>query len=68
MWIVKLITFIEYHPYLFFCVLLLIAAVIGFFWKEHTRPSYRQQKDLEQLLKGFERSEHVGMDPMEHDE
>jgi hypothetical protein len=69
MWIVKLITFIEYHPYLFLCGLLLIMAVIRFFWKEHTRLSYKQQRDLEQLLKGFETSEkNISTDQIEEDD
>lgn len=54
MWIVKLITFIEYHPYIVFGVLLISAGIVWFFWKEHHRLSYQQQRELEDLLEGFE--------------
>lgn len=60
MWFVKFITFIEYHPYIFLTVILIIFAVVRFFWKEHCRPSYKEQIELEKLLKGFEQR---GKDP-----
>ena len=55
MWIIKSITFIEYHPYIFLTVVLIIASMLWFFWREHRRPSYKQQIELERLLEGFEK-------------
>ena len=55
MWLVELITVIEYHPYLFLTLALIICAVVRFFRKEHLRPSYKEKMELEQLLRGFER-------------
>ncbi len=52
-WIVKSITFIEYHPYLFLTLVLIMVGVIWFFWREHRRLSYKDQSDVERLLKGL---------------
>ena len=53
MWIVKSITFIEYHPYVFLTFVLIFIWVVWFFWKEYRRPSYKEQSDVERLLKGL---------------
>jgi hypothetical protein len=57
MWIIKSITFIEYHPYIFLTIVLIIAGIFWFFWREHRRPSYKQQMELERLLKGLKKEE-----------
>ena len=62
MWIIQSITFIEYHPYIFLTVVLIIASIIWFFWREHRRPSYKQQIELEQLLEGFKRGKTITND------
>ena len=62
MWIVKIVTFVEYHPYLFLLFVLVIFGVIWFFWREHKRPSYKQKKELEQLLKGFDETRNAAND------
>ena len=59
MWIVKIITFIEYHPYIFLTFILIIVGIVRFFWQEHNRLSYRQQNELEKLLKGFEEARKI---------
>ncbi len=55
MWLVELVTVVEHHPYLFFTLVLIAGLIIRFFWKEYRRPSYQEQRELEQLLKGFEK-------------
>ncbi len=55
MWLVKWVTFMEYHPYLFLVFVLMIVGIVRFLRKEHLRLSYREQIDLERLLKGFEK-------------
>ncbi|MBD3308002.1 hypothetical protein GF339_16290 [candidate division KSB3 bacterium] len=54
MWIVRTITFLESHPYLFIGLLLILGGMVWFFWREHRRPSYRQRQEVEDLLKGFD--------------
>ena len=54
MWLVKLITFVENHPYFVLGVILIIGGIIRFFWKEHHRLSYQEKRDLERFLTGFE--------------
>ncbi|MCP4398278.1 MAG: hypothetical protein GY801_13400 [bacterium] len=60
MWIVKLVTFIEYHPLPALCVLLVFLGLIWLIRREVKRPSYRQRNDLERLLNGFEPPAQLG--------
>ena len=63
MWIVKLVTFFEYHPYLFFCLTAMIVGLIWLAWREIARPSYKQQREVEELLRGFEQAKSRLSDP-----
>ncbi len=54
MWLIKIITFIEYHPYLVLSGFLALMLCIRFFFREQQRPSYRQQRELERFLHEFE--------------
>ncbi|GAK52614.1 hypothetical protein U14_03866 [Candidatus Moduliflexus flocculans] len=56
MFIVNVVTFFEYHPYILLLLVLLFSVVIWFFWRERTRPSYHQQREVEELVKGFEQA------------
>lgn len=53
MWFIKIVTFIEYHPYLIFIGLAILIAIVRFFRRESQRPSYRQQREIERFLQGF---------------
>ena len=56
MFIVNVVTFFEYHPYLFMLLVALFSSVIWFIWRERTRPSYHQTREVEELVKGFEQA------------
>lgn len=57
MWIVKLVTLIEYHPLLTLGALLILLGAGWCVRRELKRPSFRQQNDLERLLDGMEHPE-----------
>ena len=55
MWIITLVSCLEDHPYLF-CIGLLFCAGGGWlFWYEYQRPSYKQQREVEDLVQGFDK-------------
>ncbi len=56
MFIVNVVTFFEYHPYLLILLMALLSGAIWFVWRERTRPSYHQKREVEELVKGFEQA------------
>lgn len=55
MWFIKIVTFIEYHPYLVLGGIVILVVIVRFFRREYKRPSYRQQRELERFLQGFKK-------------
>ena len=55
MWFIKIVTFIEDHPYVVFGSIVMLAAIVRFFRREINRPSYRQQREFERFLQGFQK-------------
>jgi len=65
MFIVNVVTFFEYHPYILLLLIALLSGAIWFFWRERTRPSYHQQREVEELVKGFEQARKTIMESQE---
>jgi len=55
MWFIKIVTFIEDHPYFVFGSIVILVVIVRFFRREINRPSYRQQRELERFLQGFQK-------------